>query len=132
MSSGLSAALPLRVDSVFGAYRLNTTFTELAKQNLKMLILTIPGERIMDPSFGVGLRRYLFENNGSDTYSAIANNIGEQVAKYLPYIQIDDIKFQIPEDNPDLFPHNLSVSIFFTIVPLQTNTAIQIQVDQPI
>tara|TARA_R100000008_G_scaffold8353_3_gene4381 strand:+ start:1058 stop:1456 length:399 start_codon:yes stop_codon:yes gene_type:complete len=132
MSSGLSPALPLVVDNVFGAYRLNTTFTELATQNLKMLILTIPGERMMDPSFGVGLRRYLFENNGADTYQEIANNIGRQVERYLPYIQIDDIKFQIPEDNPDIFPHNLSVSIFFTIVPLQRNSVVEIQVDQPI
>ena len=132
MSSGLSPALPLTIDSVFGAYRLNTTFTELATQNLKMLILTIPGERIMDPSFGVGLRRYLFENNGENTYEAIVNDIGRQVQKYLPYIRIDDIKFQIPEDNPDIFPHNLAVSIFFTIVPLQTNSMVEIQVDQPI
>ncbi len=132
MSSGLSAALPLTVDSVFGTYRLNTTFEELAKQNLKMLVLTLPGERMMDMNFGVGLRRYLFENNGPETYGKIATRINEQVQKYLPYIEIDDIKFKIPEDNPDLFPHNLSVSIFFTIVPLQINTAIQIQVDQPI
>ena len=129
MSSGLSVALPLTIDSVFGAYNLNTTFEQLAKQNLKMLILTIPGERIMDPNFGVGLRRYLFEFNGSDTYSAISSKINQQVQKYLSYIRIDDIKYQIPEGNIDLYPHNLSVSIFFTIVPLQMSTALQIDVD---
>ena len=129
MSSGLSVALPLTVDSVFGPYNLNTTFDKLATQNLKMLILTIPGERIMDPFFGVGLRQYLFEFNGPNTYTQISAAIQQQVQKYLPYIEINDIKFQIPEDNPDLYPHNLSVSIFFTIVPLQMNTAVQIDVD---
>ena len=53
--SGLSVALPLSVSDVFGPYDLNTTFQDLAQQNLKMLILTIPGERIMYPDFGVGL-----------------------------------------------------------------------------
>ena len=129
MSSGLSVALPLTVDSVFGPYNMNTTFDKLATQNLKMLILTIPGERIMDPFFGVGLRQYLFEFNGAGTYAQISAAIQQQVQKYLPYIEINDIKFQIPEDNPDLYPHNLSVSIFFTIVPLQMNTAVQIDVD---
>jgi len=57
MPSGLSPKLPLTVSEVFGPYNLNTNFEDLAKQNLKMLILTIPGERIMDPNFGVGLRR---------------------------------------------------------------------------
>lgn len=132
MPSGLSPMLPLTVSEVFGAYNLNTNFEDLAKQNLKMLILTIPGERIMDPNFGVGLRRYLFELNDSNTYSNISSRIREQTQRYLSYIQIDDIKFQIQENNPDLFPHNLSVSIFFTILPLQMSTALQIDVDQPI
>lgn len=132
MASGLSPQLPLVVSEVFGPYSLNTNFEDLARQNLKMLILTIPGERIMDPNFGVGLRRYLFEQNDSNTYSVISSKINEQVQRYLSYIQIDDIQFQIPEGNPDLFPHNLSVSISFTILPLQLSTLLQIDVDQPI
>jgi len=132
MPSGLSPKLPLTVSEVFGPYNLNTNFEDLAKQNLKMLILTIPGERIMDPNFGVGLRRYLFELNDSNTYSNISSRIREQTQRYLRYIRIDDIRFQIPEDNPDIFPHNLSVSILFTILPLQRSTALQIDVDQPI
>ena len=132
MPSGLSPKLPLTVSEVFGPYNLNTNFEDLAKQNLKMLILTIPGERIMDPNFGVGLRRYLFELNDSNTYSNISSRIREQTQRYLRYIRIDDIQFQIPEDNPDIFSHNLSVSILFTILPLQRSTALQIDVDQPI
>ena len=126
MSSGLSVKLPLTLSSVFGAYNLNTTFEELAKQNLKMLIITSPGERIMDPSFGVGLMGYLFEMNTTTTYAEISARIQSQVNKYLDYIRIDDIQYQIPENNPDLYPQNLSVSIFFTIIPLQLSTALQI------
>ncbi len=71
MPSGLSPKLPLTTSDVFGAYNLNTTFQEVAKQNLQMLVLTMPGERMMDVNFGVGLRRYLFENNGTNTYPNI-------------------------------------------------------------
>ena len=117
MSSGLSVKLPLTLSSVFGAYNLNTTFEELARQNLKMLVLTAPGERIMDPDFGVGLKGYLFEMNMPGTYAEISSRIQSQVSQYLDYIRIDDIQYQIPEDNPDLYPQNLSVSIFFTIIP---------------
>ena len=39
--------------------------TQLVKQNLKNILLTIPGERAMDPDFGVGVSTYLFENFGS-------------------------------------------------------------------
>ena len=132
MASGLSVKLPLTVSEVFGPYNLNTTYEDMVTQNLKMLILTIPGERIMDPRFGVGLRRYLFEFNGRQTYERIRDGIEQQVSVYLPFIRIDNINFDVPENNPDLFPHSLSMRISFTIVPLQRSTALQIDVDTPI
>ena len=132
MSSGLSVALPLATSDVFGPYGLNTTFKELAKQNLKMLVLTAPGERMMDPNFGVGLRNFAFEMNAQNTYSNIATAVRNQVQRYLQYITIDEIKFSVPENNPDLFPNDLTVSIFFTIVPIQASVALSVQVNQPI
>ena len=93
-----------------------------------MLVLTTPGERIMDPAFGVGLRNYLFEPNEPATYEAIANKINQQVGIYLPYISIDNINFTLPENNPDLFPQSLTVSVAFTIVPLQQSDMLEITV----
>jgi len=132
MSSGLSVALPLTTSDVFGAYNLNTTFEQLAKQNLKMLLLTNPGEKMMDPEFGVGIRNFLFQLNINTTYADITTAIQNQVQRYLPYISINDIQYSIPENTPDLFPNDLSVAINFTIVPLQTTTVLQIQQNQPI
>jgi len=126
--SGLSVALPLEFSEVFGPYVRNMTFNALAKQNLKMLLLTIPGERIMDINFGVGIPRYLFENNGPDTYSAISGKIREQVDIYLPYIAIDDVVFNYVEDNPDLFPNSLNLSVYFTIIPLQQSDSLEIDI----
>ena len=59
MSKGLSPKLPLTKDPQDG-YALNKEYVELVQQNLKMILLTAPGERIMEPEFGVGLRNYLF------------------------------------------------------------------------
>jgi len=129
MSSGLSVALPLTLSDVFGAYNLNTNFFDLAQQNLKMLLLTAPGEKMMDPNFGVGLKTYLFEMNVEDTYDRITEKILEQVKIYLPFIEINDIKYGIPENNPTLFPYNLSVRITFTIIPLQLLSNLQINVE---
>ena len=129
MASGLAPRLPLVFDDVFGPYGLITDFRALATQNLKMLILTNPGERIMDTEFGVGLKNYLFEQNTPSTYSEIDSKIRQQVQKYLPYIGIERIDFAVPEDNPDLFPNNLSVSIYFNIIPLRTNAALNVEVN---
>ena len=90
--SGLSPKLPLNIDEING-YALNQNFKEVARQNLKMVILTSPGERIMIPEFGVGIRNYLFENANSSTFNAIRQRIENQVASYLPYITIRNIEF---------------------------------------
>ena len=66
MTLGLSPKLPLQLDSMMGSYALNKTDKGVIKQNFKNLLLTNPGERIMDVRFGVGLSRFLFENRSED------------------------------------------------------------------
>jgi phage baseplate assembly protein W len=90
--SGISPKLPLYTDPVDGI-ALNKTLKQMTRQNLKMIILTSPGERIMHPKFGVGLRRYLFMNNTSRTLSDISRKIEQQVRTYLPSVNIRSIKF---------------------------------------
>jgi phage baseplate assembly protein W len=129
MSSGLAAKLPLTVDNTFGAYNLITDFEELALQNLKMIVLTAPGERMMDPDFGVGVRNYLFSLNITQTYETIRHSILQQVQRYLPFITIHTIDFATPENNPDLFPNTLWVVIHFEIPQLKMFSVLQVNVD---
>ena len=91
MAKGLSAALPLEVNEQDGPYRLNKTIPEIARQNLKMVILTNPGERIMNPEFGVGISTFLFENDSPALRSQMVGRISSQVSTYLPYIFLEDV-----------------------------------------
>ena len=113
---GLSPKLPLHIDQIDG-YGLTKNFKEVARQNLKMVILTNPGERIMIPNFGVGIRTYLFENATQATFNTIRKRINEQVTKYLPYISIDDIRF-LSERN-DFIQANIEPSSVSNYVQIQ-------------
>jgi phage baseplate assembly protein W len=86
MSKGLNVKSPLIIDSVDGPYALIKDAKEAVKQNLKMIILTSPGERIWIPSFGVGIRSYLFEQLTEATTYLIKQAIQDQVRAYAPYI----------------------------------------------
>lgn len=85
-------ALPITYDSRDG-FRLLYGFGETIKQNFKMLLLTIPGERVMEPDFGVGIMRFLFSLETDDYRGQIKSSITEQVAKYMPVIQLQSIDF---------------------------------------
>ena len=68
--SGLSPRLPLSVSTEDG-FTLVQDIRTLVKQNLKMLILTSPGERVMEPDYGVGMKNFLFENSNQNSYGHI-------------------------------------------------------------
>ena len=90
--ASFGVALPITRDTTDG-FTMIKSFKKLANQNLKMLILTAPGERVMEPEFGVGIRNYLFEQFNSSTYAKIDDAIRRQVATYMPAIQIIGIEF---------------------------------------
>lgn len=127
MSKGLSPKLPLTKDPSDG-YALNKDYSEMIIQNLKMLLLTAPGERMMEPSFGVGLRNYLFENNASSTYDTIEVKIKEQVAFYMPFVEVDSIDFNPMYVASGTNENGLSLKMRFRIVPLDIFTSLEIEV----
>jgi phage baseplate assembly protein W len=135
--AGLSPKLPLTLDDSDG-YSLTKTYPEMVRQNLKNLILTVPGERIMDPLFGIGLKKYLFEQHDTSTYSKIFSVLVNQTQKYMPFIRIDDVHFYGPAGMwsprggathtaaPDADPNTMQMRIFFTIVPLASQTTLDL------
>ena len=123
---GIGPELPLNRDHRFGNYSLITSYKDEVKQNFKNLLLTVPGERIMNPNFGVGLKKFLFENDNPLIYDSVAEQIYNQVGKYLPYIRINDIIFNSFEYDDSLPPNTLAVRVEYRIVPLELDDAIDI------
>ena len=125
--AGLAPELPLRRDEVDG-YKLIKTYRSLVLQNLKMLILTNPGERIMDPEFGVGLRKYLFEQNSPLTYSQIEGRVRNQVRTYLPYIEILKINFKTPSRIENAY-NLVSMEIEYFVTSLKIQNTLKFDLD---
>lgn len=121
--NGFSPKLPIMYSKEDGVYTLNKTILDTIRQNLKMLLLTVPGERLTDIKFGVGLRRYLFSQDTDELRGAIQSNIYEQVKKYLSYITIKDIIFNPAGSSVD---NVLSISIRYTVTSLNINDELNI------
>ena len=83
------------------------------------LVLTLPGERIMDPDFGVGIRQYLFEIDDDGIRSAVRTRIISQAAKYLPFVEVVEVSFSSQAQNINLDPNTLFISITYIITPLE-------------
>jgi len=122
--AGLGPRLPLGPDATNG-HTLIQTHVELVKQNFKMLLLTLPGEKCMDPQFGAGLRIHLFELDGAELRENIVSTIHKQVNKYMSYLKIDDIRFKNFEEDPS-DANRLNITIVYNITPLNVADIIDI------
>ena len=123
--AGFSPSLPLRKDDSYG-YALTTSMIQVVKQNFKNLVLTNPGERLMIPDFGVGIKRFLFEMNGESTYGSIRSAIATQVSKYMPFIKVIDVQFNVDQFSA---PENLNVAIIYDIQPLDLTDILELTIE---
>ena len=77
------------------------------------MLLTSPGENISDSSYGVGLRRFMFEPNLPSIRSSIAGAISSQISEYLPYLTVEDI--QVNASAQEIDNNSLKVRIIYSI-----------------
>ena len=120
--AGIGVSLPLTIDSVDGISLIQTV-KQATYQNLKNLLLTVPGERI-DANYGVGLKRYLFQQMTPDVYEEIRSVISRQVNLYVPNVNI--VRISITEDENNL--NKISLVVSYTIPSLRTNEVISLPV----
>tara|TARA_R110000850_G_scaffold6930_4_gene26193 strand:+ start:749 stop:1228 length:480 start_codon:yes stop_codon:yes gene_type:complete len=98
---------PLAINEETGNYESYGTsdLTNVIDQNIKMVLLTSPGERLFDATFGVGLRQYLFENDTTilrgtaSKLPPLRENILSQIGTYLPYIKIISLEIDLSGDS---------------------------------
>ena len=94
-----------------GLFGRKQTTLEQAGSNIKNLLLTAKGERVMQPDFGSRLRELLFEQYTEDLSSRIQSEIQEALSTWLPYINISSVNIiQSDED-----PNTTSVDIDFAL-----------------
>ena len=74
---------------------------EKVRQSIHIILDTEPGERIMRPTFGCGLRRYLMKPNTAATRALIQRDVTDALTAWEPRIRLQDVTVS-PGDDPAL------------------------------
>jgi phage baseplate assembly protein W len=79
----------------------NSTYTtkDQIKSNLLNLLLTSPGERVMNPAFGSGLKRFIFEDITSTSLDSLQESLLASISLYIPDITVTNLNFDTDQDN---------------------------------
>jgi uncharacterized protein len=88
-NTGLGVSIPFSNTSVFSS---TYTTQEAVKTNLINYFLTNPGEIPLNPSFGAGLRNFLFEQISNVTVDNVRAFVQSKLEIAFPMIQIDSLQ----------------------------------------
>jgi len=107
----IGITLPLQ----FGSSTFSQSFKTIdqAKSNIKNLLLTKKGERVLQPEFGSGLQELLFEPNVSDFEQKLEDTINEAIETWIPYVTVEEIDIEATDELKD--NNRVNVSLKFRV-----------------
>ena len=120
-----SPAFPLNFDSK-DVFKDVGSMRKLVKFHLTNLLLTNKGEKITNPDYGVGIRRYLFEPIVEEVIDSIKENIESQVNLYLSYLTIEDVAVYNPPDS-----NSLNIAVKYNIDSLNKIDVLALDLSRP-
>lgn len=94
----------------------------LIKNDILQLLLTVPGERVMRPSYGVNLRNFVFENIVRADLSILKSEIEQQIRIYEPRVTLNYVDLI-----PDTDRNGLQIKI---VVTLKKDPKKQLSIEQ--
>ena len=101
-------------NGVEGWFKSTETTIEAVKNNIKLLLLTTRGERLMQPTLGLNLRRFLFEQFTDESRITIENEIVDTFRTFLPFVEIKDLVIGMDETDA-VGKNKLTISVLFNI-----------------
>ncbi len=75
------------------------TSSDLITESLTRILLTNPGQRVMQPGFGVGIQQEIFALITPDVLQDLAVTIHSQLATYEPRVAVLDVITQLVSAN---------------------------------
>ncbi len=93
-----------------GVFTPNYQTKEAIKNNLINYFLTNPGERPGNPTFGAGLRAFIFTQIDSQDLSYIKDDIQEKILTFFPDIIIQEITV-LPTERSNQIQINITYSV---------------------
>jgi phage baseplate assembly protein W len=94
------------------------------RDSIRIILTTEPGERLMLPTFGAGLRSFLFEPNVPATHRLIEERVQHALRRWEPRVSVNSIVVAAhPGD-----PASATVTITYTLVATQATERIDLTV----
>ena len=123
MAQGIGIKLPIRLGKT-GYFEQTFTTLDTVKADVVNLLLTIKGERPMQPNFGADIQKLLFENIIDGIDSIIERNIQQAIDFWMPYINLQEIVVDTSPEVVDLNKIKIQITFSINQVPNRFETIV--------
>jgi len=104
-----------------GVFRSNYTTSAAIKNNLINYFLTNPGERPLNPTFGGGLRAFIFEQITTDNLDFLEERIQSDLNNFFPNVSVGELEILRQEDT-----NTITVSLTYSVINTNINDTLAI------
>jgi phage baseplate assembly protein W len=111
--------LPLNSPAVFMP---NYQTKDAIKNNLINFFLTNPGERPLNPTFGGGLRAFIFEQINENNLDGLKENISFQIKNIFPSISITSLNIIRNDDT-----NSVTIQLKYSVINSNINDNLTFQ-----
>jgi phage baseplate assembly protein W len=116
--TAVGIAIPFNAPGVFFS---TYTTKDAVRNNLLNFFLTNPPERYLNPTFGSGLRAFIFEQITAGNLDGLKENIQFQLRQYFPNVVIGNLDII---SSPDY--NTITVSLTYNVIDTAISDEIQI------
>lgn len=120
-SAAVGVNLPFKGPAVFIS---NYQTKDAIRNNLINFFLTDPGERYLNPTFGGGLREFIFSQITSGNIEFLKEDINTKLNAYFPNVEIVELNVTA---NPDF--NRVNISLNYRVINTNIEDEINITID---
>ena len=77
-------------------------YEEDVEQAIEIILRTSPGERVMEPAFGAGLRRFVFAGNSAVTHRRVEDAVQRALVDQEARITVERVQARAADGEPNL------------------------------
>ncbi len=103
------------------------TLEASVRQSIQIILLTQPGEQLMRPQFGAGLRRFLHEPNTLTTRRRIRDVVLAALEQWERRIVVDRVEVAEVPDRPDQIRLELAYRLRRTGTPQRLGLTLELE-----
>lgn len=116
---GLEVMVPFQINPATGQVMTVTAYQEIIAQHVLSILMTARGERVMLPTYGVGMQNYVFQPAAPLIEAQIQSTIQTAFKTWEPAVLIQNVSIGTNSQQPNL----LQVTVTYSTTPYKaTNT----------